>query len=690
MSNPYLPPGTSLSGRFTSPPDVPTQPIFVMRNPLPPAHTPTPRARVPRKGRSRRLAILCGCMALLVLISGLVVYQKYIPQYHSAMALARSGAQHLQNAEKLLKNVGQGSLDAHSITQARQEFVAAYGSFSQLRSNLEQVPMAATYVPKYGSLLSAALHLVPLAIELSQAGVVGCDALTFVVSHLRGPFNSKGQGTTMGDLTIIKRDVTQLQGLLNTSAAQVNQLHPSDLDIDPRVAPVIATFRTALPKLQRELQDTQTMLNAAPVLLGIGQPTSYLIEQLDSTELRPGGGFIGSYGIATVSGGQITNIHMTDTYLLDKAFTHTGRRIPFPPAYHWFPPVHSWGLRDSNLDADFPTAARYAEQIYRIEGGTVPVQGVIAITPWFIQNALKITGPIYVSEYNETITTQNVVNRIHYHQLNEELKGGDVPSPDGHSSLRKRFTELLFEHFFARVRALASKATPQFMSLFRNALYTKDIQLYLNPDQAEEVLQHFQLASAIQAPAGDSLLVVDANVQGNKANNFITYALHDQVTIDGSGNALHHTTLTYNWPYSVDSLKNNYGGDPKKYTDYIRIYVPPGSVLQAQDGWVPRGSFQAFGREVWAGSFYLYFGRSGTITLTWMVHGAAVKDSNGWHYSYSIQRQAGITWHLNLQMTLPSCAHITDKLGNVTLSSNGTLDRYLSTDSNIELDYTCS
>src|SRR6266702_361774 len=260
MSNPYFPPGTSLSGRFSASPDVPTQAILVVRLPLPSAYTPAPSARGPRRRRSRRLAILCGCMALLVLVSGLVVSLTFIPQYHSDLALARAGA--------------------------RQEFVAAYASFSQLRSDLEQVPMAATYAPKYGSLLSAALHLVPLAIELSRAGVVGCDALTFVVSNLHGPFDSKGQGSTMGDLTIIKRDVTQLQGMLNTSAEQISQLQPSDLSIDSRVAPMIATFRTNLPKLQRELQDTQAMLNAAPVILGIGQPTSYLIEQLDSTELR--------------------------------------------------------------------------------------------------------------------------------------------------------------------------------------------------------------------------------------------------------------------------------------------------------------------------------------------------------------------------------------------------------------------
>ena len=39
---------------------------------------------------------------------------------------------------------------------------------------------------------------------------------------------------------------------------------------------------------------------------------------------------------------------------------------------------NTWRFRDSNLDADFPTAAREGELEYTREGGNVPVQGVIA------------------------------------------------------------------------------------------------------------------------------------------------------------------------------------------------------------------------------------------------------------------------------------------------------------------------
>ncbi len=139
------------------------------------------------------------------------------------------------------------------------------------------------------------------------------------------------------------------------------------------------------------------MLPALPTLLGIGTPAHFLLEILDSTELRPGGGFIGNYGIATFHGGRLTTAHITDTYLLDKPFESAGHTIPYPPAYSWF--AHylapsSWSLRDSNLDADFPTAARYGESNYEREGGNVPLQGVIAITPSFIEQVLNITGPI--------------------------------------------------------------------------------------------------------------------------------------------------------------------------------------------------------------------------------------------------------------------------------------------------------
>src|SRR5205085_1060317 len=153
---------------------------------------------------------------------------------------------------------------------------------------------------------------------------------------------------------------------------------------------------------------------------------------------------------------------------------------------------------------DFPTAAQYGEQTYVKEGGTVPVQGVIAITPALVKQALVITGPIAVPEYQETVTAQNLVACIHYHQLGGRSagEGSDlIPSPGGHSSLRKRFTELLAEHFLARVRQLPSVDLAKLLQLMADGVRSKDVQLYFNSSTAENVLHRLQLDAAIQGPA---------------------------------------------------------------------------------------------------------------------------------------------------------------------------------------------
>ncbi|HYU74212.1 MAG TPA: DUF4012 domain-containing protein, partial [Ktedonobacteraceae bacterium] len=345
-------------------------------------------------------------------------------------------------------------------------------------------------------------------------------------------------------------------------------------------------------------------------------------------------------------------------------------------------------FRDSNLDADFPTAARYGEQTYIKEGGSMPVQGVIAITPALIEHAMAITGPIAVPEYQETVTAQNLVARIHYHQLGGRAagEGSDlIPSPDGHSSLRKRFTELLAEHFLARVRQLPPADLSKLLQLIANGMRTKDVQLYFNSNIAENVLHRLQLDAAIQAPVGDSLFVVDANIAANKANSFITNTLDDQVTIDKEGNVMHRTTMRYAWT----NAGRNYGSS--LYRDFVHVYVPPDSILLKQDGWQPRGTSNAFNREVWMGFFTLTYRQSRSITLVWKAPAETSKGQNGWQYQYLIQRQAGASWKLNFQVMLPACAAVTNTWGGMksTNRQDERLTQTLDEDLNVGIDYAC-
>jgi hypothetical protein len=92
------------------------------------AHTLRQQFPGNRPSRSRRLAVLCSCIGVFILVmslTGLALYQGYKLQFHRDMALAQYGVRHLQTTQRLMKNLTQGSIDAHIVTQSRQEFAKA-------------------------------------------------------------------------------------------------------------------------------------------------------------------------------------------------------------------------------------------------------------------------------------------------------------------------------------------------------------------------------------------------------------------------------------------------------------------------------------------------------------------------------------------------------------------------------------
>src|SRR6266849_4637095 len=632
--------------------------------------------RQKRKARTFSLVVLV-FLLICTLGSGLAIvgYQTY-KKYQNDVVLAQVGIKHLQTALSLMQTWSKQPLDTPLVTHAQQEFAAASAVFARLETDLQSFPGASTLIPAYGARLSAALRLVPVALKISLAGVAGCDALNVIISRFHEPL-STSQGLTIADLAAIGKDLHQIEADVKQAAAQVNALQPADLQFDSRIGKAIAAFHQYLPSLQALLQETDQLLPALPSLLGISAPAYYLVEILDSTQLRPGGGVIKDYGFATIIGGRLSAAHITDVNLLDTHFIATGQTLPLPSAYRWFDLASSsWTFRDSNLDADFPTAAGYAERNYSSEGGRVALQGVIAITPTLMEHALAITGPIDVPELHETVTAGNLLDRIHYYELGPGSK---------HGSTSSTFTELLAQDFLTRVHQLPSSVSLKLLQLVGSSLRTKDLQIYFNASPAENLLQLNHVDAAIQTSLGDNFLVVDANIAADNANQFITSTLDDRVTIDGSGNATHHATIRYAW------LKNGDVYGSSLYRDYVRIYVPPGSSLQEQQGWQPLGTNEAFDREVWAGSFTLAYGQTDTITLTWTEKGIAKKDAAGWHYQYLIQRQAGTQWMLNVQVTLPSCVVRTQTSGGL-ISHNGqitTLTRSLTGDMNLGVDYSC-
>ena len=239
----------------------------------------------------------------------------------------------------------------------------------------------------------------------------------------------------------------------------------------------------------------------------------------------------------------------------------------------------NWGLRDSNLSGDYPTTARMSMQVFQDEGGG-PVDGDISFTPTFIGHILDVTGPIHVAEYNETITSKNLEDRLHYYQQDySAIAIEHQKSNDSSHAARKAFTSLVGKMLLDKVRHLPTK---QLLAIIKGAvkdIQSHDLEIYFANPQAEQWLVDHNYAGATDSfSKQDGFAVVQANISISKASQYVHTTEQDNVVLDAQGGATHNLTITLDYQQKGQV----YGFDT--YADYIRVYAPANAQFLSGDG----------------------------------------------------------------------------------------------------------
>jgi hypothetical protein len=459
------------------------------------------------------------------------------------------------------------------------------------------------------------------------------------------------------------------------------QVHDGDLRLVGlgSFVPTLHKLDPLVAKFPKYVGYAHILTAALPVLLGIQHPTSLLLFNMDSDELRPTGGFLGNYALLTLSGGHLTSgVHLHDIYSLD---CRTGSCVgaPEPARFSWFPfGRDALGLRDSNLDPDFPSSARLAEAMAAAEG-LPAVNGVLAITPALIEQILRITGPIRVDPYGVMVSADNLQDTIHYYHLLSSFCDGHpfdarcqqltLVSPAAYQTTsRKLFDAVLGTALTHTLSHLPTASQSAVLRVMIGALATKDLQVYLNDTSLEGLLVSLRYAGAVAPPsAGDAFLVADANVGGTYVNGDIQERLADTVTLDAQGTATHHLTITYSYPIVAHSWSQIYAqsGGAWVYQDVVRVLVPATAQPGAISGCAPLTTSEDQ-HQVLACQFALSrsdavcFGNSpcyqGTATLhfQWRVPHAAVPADSAMRYTLLVQKQAGTHETLTLAVRPPA------------------------------------
>lgn len=316
-----------------------------------------------------------------------------------------------------------------------------------------------------------------------------------------------------------------------------------------------------------DMKDVVDFSDALALLFGDDQFRRYLVLFQNPHEIRPTGGFMGSFAVVDVQKGRILNIEIPKggTYDVQGQLTEYVK----PPL-----PLQvlnkRWEFQDANWFPDFPASAAKAAWFYQHSRGTT-VDGVFAVNATVLERILKVTGPLEIPARQLAVDHANVLA-----ELEQEINADDTNAPKA----------VLSDLAPALMEKLASSDTRGLLELFselNSALAQKEIQAYSADDRVLNHLRSFGWTGSIATPASsqDYLMVVQTNLHGEKSDARIRQTIEHQAVVEEDGSILN--TVVVRREHSGVPGERLYGAPNMSYT---RVYVPAGSVLMDAGGFV--------------------------------------------------------------------------------------------------------
>lgn len=478
---------------------------------------------------------------------GLFVKQKIVEQGAHAVS-------NLQNAKENLAN-----LDFNAATT---DFLAAYKNFSKageqfhvLGANVGALLEALPGTDR----LAAARKLVEAGALISDAGSAVTEAVGTLAEtrHFFDP--TTGRSSLSSELMEpAVKALAKAKDNVNKSAELLADVDPALLPADQQEA--FRSFKEKIPEFQRLASTAADGAKFLEELIGTRGMKRYLLLFQNYSELRPSGGFPGSYGVAVFEDGRLKELKVDDIYNPDGQL----KDLIVPPA----PLQHitaNWAMRDAGWFIDFPESARKFSWFFRRETG-VSVDGVLTVSPRVITEILKIVGPVEMPAYKKTLTSENflveVQSDVEYGDNNKKLNQPKKILTD--------FTPL----FLSKLSSLDGAKWLDAVNIIMASIERKDVLMYFKtPSLQNFVLQH-ELGGSVSRESTDYFTVNFANVKGAKSDAVTDSALSLATTIDG-GIIRHKATITR----THTGGKSQYGFYNRQNSSYVRVLVPKGSRL---------------------------------------------------------------------------------------------------------------
>jgi len=449
----------------------------------------------------------------------------------------------------------------------------------------------------------------------------------------------------------------------------------ADLDLaemnSKRIAPVglFYFFSDKIIELQSRISQLNNLANQAvplvelfPAFAGYPQKFTYLFLLQNSDELRPTGGFLGTYGILQTENAEITRFDTHDIYHMDMPVKDKINITPPAPLSLYL--NKKWFMRDANWSPDWPSASEQIKTFYQKENAFLTgkdqinnfngeFDGVIGITPRLIEDLLKIAGSIKLEGevYDQNNFTKLLEYRVEKGYVNLGVSSWQRKEVIG--DIAKELKTKLFD--------LPLTKWPSVINALSNNLARKDVLVYFSNKQLEGTAQKLGWAGETKSAPVDYLMVVDANLGGYKSDAVMNKNIIYSLSADSKG-LIGKVTINY-------AHHGSYDWRTTDYRTYTRVFVPAGSQLIEAEGVsgnqaikdfkVDREDFSALSGErktAFGSLIVIKPGEIGSLTFSYRLPDVVYKKVvQAGLYQLTLQKQPGSNIeNLKVDVTLPN------------------------------------
>lgn len=459
------------------------------------------------------------------------------------------------------------NLESRNFNTASLNFQQAYAEFSLISKEIDNLGgnlLEATRFVPYLSRISSGSELTKAGENISQAGIIFSD-LARNLSRQNNTLNfNQPEISFLEILKDIEVKSQEISVLLEKAQENINRVSVGNLpeDYQEKFLELKDKLPTAL-SLIRSLKSNEEIFTE---ILGGNGPRKYLFLFQNNQEMRATGGFIGSYGVLNIFNGRVKN------FFIDGIFNPDGqlKEKVIPPM-----PIQkisaSWSLHDSNWFPDFPVSAEKAIWFYEKTGGPT-VDGVITMTPSVMQKLLAITGPIEMPEYQITINRDNFLEKVQ-----EEVEVNYDKELNQPKKILADLAPLILDRLFN------SQNFSQMGKVFKvieESVKERQILIYARNYAVEKKISEMGCSGEILKTDKDYLSIINSNINGYKTDGVVEQSVEHEAEIKADGSIQDTVTIT----------RKHTGGNSiyewwnKVNADYMRVYVPEGSILLSVEG----------------------------------------------------------------------------------------------------------